>query len=744
MLPALLLLLPTAAAEGSAQLLGTATYRAALETGNTNKGDLGAAAPTRKTSLFVYARSGEQLALGSSSLLSTLATNAAAINVYSGAVDLTGTVTATPLLTCKAAADKTGLIENRTQETNGPSTTGATGYYKPCLYPVKTTGVYTVEILAPVPTGNANPSGIIVSSGWAAPTVNDSFVSAWDVTVLNGASAVPGRVWTTYLAMSAGSNGRPVTLNLYVQTKDGYRYRFIGNVDPYGFIFFANNKGVTTTAGLPSFQSASVDAATYGSPVVGADSGSSVTHKLFFNIPATDLPATTAGGDWLLTASPTLPPTPTNLTFAGRDGTSGYAGSTTSSTLGGTFTFNNPGSQSFSYRLLIPLSNNGVNNDRVLTGTATPGSNTVNWDGLDSDGKAVSAGTGNYTASVSLFSGDIHFPLLDSENAVGLNITRQVPGSGSGVSTLYWDDRPLTRPSAVTGAPSPDNTPRGADSATTAQHSWSNAFGDKKVMDTWAYYPSSSTNSGAIIVRSADLRIVKTSAVTTAPRGGTVTYTLTIQNLTTDTPGQPLRATVADALPGWATGSTWNCPTGCTATGGTGGLSTEVFLTGQTAVPITVTTTVALTTTSGSSLVNTATVTRASDAVDPETTNNTSSVTLTARDPVLKLDLLKTARNVTRGGANTTSGTSALPGDVLQYVITYTNSGEVALPNVSIGDNLPATLRAQTATFVCPSGTAIALTPAQSYSVALNTACGNGTTVPVGGGGTLTLNAVVR
>lgn len=741
------LALPMAAAEGSSELLVSGTSRASLETGNSNKGDLGTASPMRKTSLFVYANAGEQLAMGSSGMLSGLSP-AASINVYAGEVNLTSGSAPTPVKTCLPTNAKVGYIETRLQETSGPNTVNAGGYI-PCTYTVTSTNVYTIEFLAPSPTADKAPTANTVGTAWPVPVASDSSIAAWDVTVVkNGSTAVPGRVWTTYLAMNSGGNSRSVGLKLYVQTKDGYRYQVTQNLDPYGFVFFANNKGVTNSSGQASFQSATVASATYGTPVVGLDSGTDVTHKLFFNVPDTTLPAT-VGTDWLLTSAPTLPPTPSGLTFTGREGNVGYAGSSNGFLLGGTFTFTNSSPQAFSYRLTIPLSGSGSNTNRVLTGLAKSGSNTVDWDGLDGDGKVVPAGSNSYTASVTLFAGEVHFPLLDSENAVGMNITRQTLSGSGGASTIYWDDRLLTRSNGVStgiaGAPSPDVTPSGVDSSLSAQHSWSSAFGDKKVMDTWAYYPGSpATASNSVQVRTADISLVKATSATTAARGGKITYTLTVQNLTASTPGQPLTVTVADALPSWATASSWRCPSGCAVVGGTGALSTVVTLNNQTPVVITVTSTVSSATTIGTNLTNTATVSRANDAIDPDTPNNTSSVTVTARDPVTNLDLVKTVRNATK--QQTTGGTSSVasPGDLMEYVIRYTNSGDLAIPNLSLQDSLATNLTPVSAVLVCPSGTSVTLTATQNYVVALNSFCGSGTQVAAGESGTLTLTARVK
>ncbi|MFB9993307.1 hypothetical protein ACFFLM_15140 [Deinococcus oregonensis] len=267
-------------------------------------------------------------------------------------------------------------------------------------------------------------------------------------------------------------------------------------------------------------------------------------------------------------------------------------------------------------------------------------------------------------------------------------------------------------------------------------------------MDTWAYYPGlAATASNAVEIRTADIRIVKSAAVTTAPRGGRVTYTLTITNLTVGTPGQPLTVRVTDPLPSWATGSMWTCASGCGVPSGTGALDTAVTLTNQTPVVINVVTSVNPSNASGSSVVNTASVSRADDATDPILTNNTSSVTLTVRDAVTRLNLVKSVRNLSSQPPGTASSSvTGLPGDQLEYVIRYTNTGDLDLPNLVLTDTLATNLTPIGAVLVCPNSMSVLLLAVQSYAVALNSSstCGSGTLVPAGAGGTLTITARVR
>jgi len=721
------LLLSHARAEGSRDLLGSGPndYRASMETGYGN-GILYNV--PRKTTLYVYAKVGEQLALGTSAM----GVGAAAINVYT--LNGTATVAAFSGAAC-------GLIQNRAQEALGPAT-AYPGGYTPCLYPVTTAGIYRVEMFAPSNTAT-NPPARLVSSGWTTPVgAGEATLAAWDVSVLSAAATEQkGRVYAKYMALNVGNNSIKINLGVYAQTRDGYLYKVQQFIDPYGFIFFANNKGVKLANGNPSYASSSGTGFT--SPA-DPDSSTEFTAKLFLNAPDPSIPAT-SGGEWLLPATATLPPTPANLSFTGVDGTANYAGSSSGYTTGGTFTFTNPGSTPFAYRLTVPLSSNGTNIDRVLLGTASPGSTSVTWDGLDGNGNPVAAGNTSYVASVKLFGGEIHFPMIDVENSAGLTITRQnLAGSGDAdPSLIYWDDRPLPQ----TGGPTTPLFTRKGVSSTTPTHVFGDntgtGFGNNQVIDTYSYYPSGPTNAGSgLTVRSADIQIVKTAVSTGAPLGHATRYTLDIKN-NSATPG-PVQTTVTDALPAWASAMTWTCPAGCAATSGTGSLSTLVTLSGTTPVRINVSLTTSASRTVGETVINTGVATHANDAVDPITANNTSSVNLSVRAPVTSVNILKQQRNVTRGGAFTATNMNVSPGETVQYRLTYTATGDTFFPSTfSVRDGLvPQLTPAGTATLTCPNGTTATVTPTgQNYIVNLVPICG---AIQAGDTGTLVITATVR
>ncbi|WP_407541979.1 hypothetical protein Q0M94_17015 (plasmid) [Deinococcus radiomollis] len=716
-------------AAGSKELNGSGPteYRAYLETGYSGGQTSGI---PRKTLLYAYVAAGEKLALGSSGL----GLGTASINVK----NQSGTTLAT------FTGNGCGVISTRAQEVAGPAIITAGGYPQ-CTYTPPSAGIYQIEFIAPNNASNGNPIPNLTTTQWTA-AAGDSTIAAWDITVYSGVTAQTGRVYANYFSLNTGTNGKFIKLQAYILTRDGYQYSVTQNLDPYGYIFFANNKGIVDGTNNPTYASAPGTSTAFHSPNV-ADTATDYTAKIFLFPPSASLPAS-SGGEWLRPPAPTVAPSPTNLTFAGRDGTTGYAGSSNGYLTGGTFTFTNPGTSNFAYRLTIPLSSNGTSTDRVLLGTATPGTNTVDWDGLDGSTtpQPVPAGTTNYAAFVKLYGGEIHFPLLDVENSNGLVIQRlSLPGTtgtDSDPYQVYWDDRTLPK---IGGPTNPIEALNGVSSAGSA-HVWGDTtnagFGNNNTVDTWSFYPSSpATNGSGLIIRSADIQIIKMAVSTGAPRGHPARYTLDVSNLSV-TPG-PVQVTVTDPLPAWGSSMTWTCSTGCSATSGSGSVNTVVSLTGNVAIRINVSVTTSNTQTAGTVVTNTGSTTRANDAVDPALANNTSSVNLTVRNPVAGVSIVKDQRNVTQGGTFSTANMTVKPADVVQYRLTYTATGDTSFTTFTVRDSLPAQLASTgNATLTCPNGTTATVAPSgQVYSVNAVTPCG---TIQPGDTGTLIIPATVR
>jgi hypothetical protein len=277
--------------------------------------------------------------------------------------------------------------------------------------------------------------------------------------------------------------------------------------------------------------------------------GKNVTHHIFFNPP---------DPDYVTTLYPTYEDPlaqEDSLTFTGADTNAASGGGATKSGTGGTFTFmndeDNPGT---SYALYIDVSGNetyGDSNDRVLRGSATSGLNPdIKWDGKDGNGDDVAAG--NYDVKLVLNSGEIHFPFFDAEkNPGGTIIQRLYPTPADDDDEekykIYYNDQFNWKTGsadddydysicAASGDNPQDNnghpakldasfnskdtcyggggakpSPRDAsvegENSSTNGHKWeligtsySNAFGDKRMMDTWTFVPSSASLTIKVII----------------------------------------------------------------------------------------------------------------------------------------------------------------------------------------------------------------------------------------------------
>ncbi|MBI5515443.1 MAG: hypothetical protein HY909_16810, partial [Deltaproteobacteria bacterium] len=130
--------------------------------------------------------------------------------------------------------------------------------------------------------------------------------------------------------------------------------------------------------------------------------------------------------------------------------------------------------------------------DAVVSGDASPGRNTVRWDGDNAAGAPVPAGT--YEARLFVRSGEFHFVAQDVETArPGLRIQGvALPGGGAVDVQNYWDDTRVVSGDPATD-PAPVSTlPTGISSATN-RHAWGNFTtdeahaGDGDYMDTWVF-----------------------------------------------------------------------------------------------------------------------------------------------------------------------------------------------------------------------------------------------------------------
>ncbi|MBW4654811.1 MAG: DUF11 domain-containing protein [Kaiparowitsia implicata GSE-PSE-MK54-09C] len=727
-------LAPAARAEGSRDLTDNPGSRPYLEFRNDQTSGI-----LRRTVIQVFAQPGETINLGSSA---------------TGVTGITDIAFRRPDGSSGTCGPGVGNIPDRAAELAGPGIG-----YTPCSIEVEAGqgGIWEIDFQSPNPNSNQDPPPIAAGGDWAQAN-DQGWVVAWDVTVSQGGALgaggtpVLGRVFANYLALNMGGQGSLFNGEVTVLTRDGYRYRVEGNgLDPFGFIFFANREGFLDADGTSLFRSIP---APIGQPIPvhspalpDNEATNDITHKLFLNPPAADLPsvASSPSGITWLNNPPTPPPTATNFEFIGIEGTPGASGN---NPLGGTFSFN--ATASGTATIVIDLNGDGIfgnANDRILLSPVTPGANTIFWDGNDGNGNPAPAGAAPYDTQIELTAGEAHFPFLDAENnASGIVIERlnQPPGALSvDPFTIFYDDSDLTG----AGAPNPIQAlpPQGVSSAG-GGHAFTSNFGDNRGIDTWVLFPAPPVAlPGGILVREADLIISKTRDVPNPVPGSSITYTVVVQN---NGPSDALGAEFTDTLPPSLSNVTWTCVaslgSSCTDSGsGNAIVDPAVNLLTNGTATYTITADIAPNATGD--LINTATIRRPADVTDPIDndnsggTNETESATdvaqLVPSNPVV--GLTKQASTPINNG----DGSFTIP-----YSMQLFNLGNTPLVNVQIEEDLTSTFLAPASFTIIPGSVAsngIAANPNFTGSGAGTNLLTAGQTLAVNGTATVQFNVRV-
>ncbi|MEM7734301.1 MAG: cadherin-like domain-containing protein [Deinococcota bacterium] len=629
------MLLSWVSAEGSATLYpaGVGGDRAFLRT--RDAAEIGSGSESR---VKVFARAGETI---------NLASSAQQGNGIAGTGSITWTAPDGTTGNCNGLPAGVGFIANRAEELAGPG-----AGYTPCVVNVGTdgpAGVWIIDFDGPDTTDGGNqPPDVPADDPWTQPALGDNAdntVAAWDITVCPGVGPcdtttdIEGRVYFNRFDGILSGNGPSLEVIFNVLTDTGYQYTVDTNeIDPFGFSFFVNNKGIRDGAGNPLYASAPVGGNIQDPE--GPDDLTNVTHKIFLNTPSPDLPLSapiSGGTTWLLT-SPIIP-TASNLTFTGIEGTAGQTGT---DPLSGTFRFDS-GIFTGSYTVVLDLNNNGTygdGNDRILSGnTSAAGINEAVWDGLDGNGVAVAATTAaiNISAQVNLQAGQIHFPIQDAENSPnGLVITR-INGPG-----IVPETRSFYNGAGLAGGTPPDpiscshlpiatNVPANQPCNGLLLQDWDNNWGNNRIIDTWAFtdVPPVILSTSVNIVQ-ADLRVDSKTAVPLAPVvGQPVTYTVVIAN---GGPSGVRNATFRDVFPAGVANIQF---TGATTTGtavsraSTGAITSPFTDTVDLANGATITytfTAIVQAANIGDPLTNTASILRPADVNDPDATDPNMAV----------------------------------------------------------------------------------------------------------------------
>jgi uncharacterized repeat protein (TIGR01451 family) len=208
--------------------------------------------------------------------------------------------------------------------------------------------------------------------------------------------------------------------------------------------------------------------------------------------------------------------------------------------------------------------------------------------------------------------------------------------------------------------------------------------------------PAAQSDFASEPVLLADLTIAKTAS-TGSSVGGLILYGVTVSNAG---PAAAAGTKISDPLP---TGATVNGTPTCSGTGGAvcGAVTvaSNVVKSTITTLPAggTVTFSIDATATVLGTLTNTATLTPPALLTNTGNSSASASTVVSAANGVQK-----TVANLTQSGSAGSSD-NAKPGDVLQYVLTYTNQTGATLSSFQFADVVPTNTTYVTASASCPT-----------------------------------------
>lgn len=446
--------------------------------------------------LKVYANEGEVINVGASH-----------IDIAAGATGYILVITPsgdTALYLNEVDSDFTGLIQNSTQEANGPTGGGALmgAGYTPATVAVGAgqTGIWTVifnfeEAYQDISVANYNN---ICDDTWdqSDQPQEPNVILSWDITVSqNGAGndlnsdLLEGRVYTNeYISVIRGylDSASPT---FYVLTNDGFQYEVeVNEAFPFRFEFSSNSLGLVNGDLTPIYESRAEGTFTRSGDVSGwlpgttylydpqaPDVGPLVNNKVFFNPPNDDMPGTASVADfedgnvelfdtWLYTPPVSLEIDTTYL-LGFDEGGQPCSGSNILFEKGGFFYFEtNIGG---SITLQLDLNGDGDFDDDVdltLMDVLNDGLDSVFWNGTNGLGDTLQVQDSlviNYGGSIQF--GEIHIALADVEHINGgisfdLYNSPDDPTNLMQPDSFFYDHSPVfADPAAVSGGGTPGN-----------------------------------------------------------------------------------------------------------------------------------------------------------------------------------------------------------------------------------------------------------------------------------------------
>ncbi|WP_166375844.1 DUF11 domain-containing protein [Aeromicrobium phragmitis] len=357
----------------------------------------------------------------------------------------------------------------------------------------------------------------------------------WNITVQNGATDIPGRVWSERYQMlqTGAAAGDSTDFDLYYLSREGFLYEasyteFNGVDSTFSSDAAGNTLAGTCTSAYLSYQ----DGGPYGQGDQYDSPGNcGDPYKIFFERPATDMPQTATWPDgnvrWL--NPPVVLPSLNDLSFA----------QTSPTDRSGTFTVD---VANFTGQMVVQIDVDGDGDFEGAADVTLPlgvinGAGTVTWDGLDGEGNPVPYNTDLTARAVIDQVGEIHFVGFDVERRGGLEVTA-LNGPQSGSQTLFWDDTALRVEGRACVTPVLDGTGgvnsaggvHGWDCADNANDGVGGSWGDTRRIDDWTYHPLDEALA-IDLPGLPELEIEKSSTATAESRiGDTVEYTVEVTN----------------------------------------------------------------------------------------------------------------------------------------------------------------------------------------------------------------------